>query len=313
MICGANVTMRSVVAPEHGRAGAGRVRVGRDEQVGDRPGEGDDGHRDRQQDQHRPGQQRRGDLGDVRLLDLVGVGPARRPGQHRDHRAGERAAQGELVDQVRDGVGGDVGGAEAARAHALREDDRADEAEQSRQGGEDGDEQRAAGDQRCPRRAPRGPSECALVRLALSVCTPLPQPSARRHGLTRLRLRPSGAGWQAHDIVWPEPSCRPQPRDLPGRVRIELAPARAGELGGQVLPHRHGLVPGRVGRAHAARQALDQRVDVAVVKVGRGPSRDEHAVDPRGGDAVHGGDPLLVRPAGDGVAEVDEQGAAGRA
>src|SRR6266702_3284704 len=48
----------------------------------------------------------------------------RRADEHRDHRAGKRAAKGELVDQVRHLVCGDVRGAEAARANALREHDR---------------------------------------------------------------------------------------------------------------------------------------------------------------------------------------------
>ena len=63
----------AVVAPSMAAMGAGGVRVDRVQQRrrSGRATSGD-GHRDRQQDHDRPGEQRRGDLLDVRLLALVG-------------------------------------------------------------------------------------------------------------------------------------------------------------------------------------------------------------------------------------------------
>src|SRR6202012_5120324 len=98
---------------------------------------------------------------------------------------------------------------------------------------------------------------------------------------------------------------------LAGGVTVELAAAGPGQLRGQVLADRHRLVAGWVDGRDTAGQRLDHRVHVAVVEEGGTAPRHQDPVAPRGGDAVQGGDPLLVRPAGDRVAQVDQQGAVG--
>ena len=74
--------------------------------------------------------------------------PFGRTGQHRDHRAGQRAAHDQLVDQVRDLVGGDVRRAQAAGADTLGEHQRADQPEDPGQDRETSDHRGAAGDAR---------------------------------------------------------------------------------------------------------------------------------------------------------------------
>ena len=60
----------------------------------------------------------------------LGGRPLRRPGQDRHHDAGQRAAEDDVVDDVRQRVGGHVRGAEAGGADGLGEHDGADQAEQ---------------------------------------------------------------------------------------------------------------------------------------------------------------------------------------
>src|SRR6202035_1304394 len=87
------------------------------------------------------------------------------------------------------------------------------------------------------------------ARPAVSVCT-APCPLARRHRLLRTRY--------AFPVLLAGSSLGgAQPRRLTGRVGIELAAARACQLGGQVFADRDRLVPGRVVRRDAAGQALD--------------------------------------------------------
>ena len=120
----------------------------------DRPGGDHDDQGKRHQDDDRPGQQRRGDLADARLFGRIGCGSFGRAGQHRDHGAGQRAAQDQLVDEVGHLVRGDIGRAQAARADGLREHQRADEPEHPGQHGEAGDERGATGNTRGELAAP---------------------------------------------------------------------------------------------------------------------------------------------------------------
>ena len=124
------------------------VGVDRGEQRGDPPRSDGDHHHERHQDDHRPRQQRRGDGADPGLLGRVAVCSLGGAGQDRDHGAGERTAQDQLVEQVRDLVGGDVRPAEAGSTDGLGEDQRADQAQQPRQYGEPGHDGGATGDAR---------------------------------------------------------------------------------------------------------------------------------------------------------------------
>ena len=106
-----------------------RVRVARVQQRGNRPGRDHNGHRQRYRDNNGPGQQRRGDLADPGLLLGISPGSLRRPGQHRYHRAGQRATQDEFIQEIGHLVRGYVRRAQAVRANGLREHQRADQAQ----------------------------------------------------------------------------------------------------------------------------------------------------------------------------------------
>jgi len=125
-----------------------RVGIGGIEQARDRTRGGRDGQGQRHQDDDGPGEQRRGDLADPGPLLRVGIRAFRGASQHRDHRARQRAAQDQLVDQVGDLIRGDVGRSQAGRADTLREHQRAGESEQPGQDRETGDHRGAASDAR---------------------------------------------------------------------------------------------------------------------------------------------------------------------
>ena len=131
---------------DHVGVDAVRVRVAGVQQRGDRPGGRHDDQAQRHHDDNGPGQQRRGDLADPRLLRRVTGRPLGRASQHRDHRAGQRAAQDQLVQQIRHLVRGDVRRAQAARADGLREHQRADQAQYPGQYRQASDDEGAAGD-----------------------------------------------------------------------------------------------------------------------------------------------------------------------
>src|SRR6516165_10299649 len=78
----------------------------------------------------------------------VAARPAERAG-HRDHRVGQRPAQGKFVDEVGHLVGGDVRRSQAARADALREHEGADQLKHPGQRREAGNERGTARDPRC--------------------------------------------------------------------------------------------------------------------------------------------------------------------
>src|SRR6202000_1057520 len=167
-------------------------------------------------------------------------------------------ADRELDDEVGHLVGRDVRGAEAARPHRLREYDGAHQAEDTGERGQHGDDQCATGD---PARYP-APARLALVFLGIGTRR---IGKAGRVGLHRSlsprqtswpaphRLRLSCAFWRAHDPLYGiRGLAGAQARRLTGSVWVELAAARARQLGGQVLADRDRLVPGRVALGHAA-------------------------------------------------------------
>ena len=131
---------------DHVGVGAVRVRVAGVQQRGDRPGGRHYDQAQRYHDDNGPGQQRRGDLADPRLLRRVMGRPLGRASQHRDHRAGQRAAQDQLVQEIGHLVRGDVRRAQAARADGLREHQCADQAQYPGQYRKAGDDDGAAGD-----------------------------------------------------------------------------------------------------------------------------------------------------------------------
>ncbi len=162
----------------------------------------------------------------------VGRRPRRRPGQHRDHGAGERAADRQLVDEVRHLVRGHVRGAEAPRAHAVREDERADQAEHAGDGGQPGDEGGTAGDaDRDLARA--GPVAGLVERGAGARAVPVGLRAAGLVGLqpvppalramtwprTSVRLRRPSALWRAHCLLLAERPPAPRRGGHPLRSR----------------------------------------------------------------------------------------------
>ena len=94
-----------------------------EQQPGDRLGGQRDDRRQRRQDQQRPAEQRR--CGAAHLLAVPGRDA---PGEHGDDEAGQRAARHDLEDDVRDGVGGQVGVTGAVGADGVGEDQRPAEA-----------------------------------------------------------------------------------------------------------------------------------------------------------------------------------------
>ncbi len=91
------------------------------------------------------------------------------------------------------------------------------------------------------------------------------------------------------------------------RGGVDDAGPAAGQLGRQVVADGDRPVERRRPRRDAARQRLDDRLDVAVVEEGHRTATGDPAVDHRRDHPVHGRQPPLVGPTGGEVTQIDEE------
>jgi hypothetical protein len=196
-------------------AGGVRQQQGHDRVRGERQ------HRaDRHQQQHRPGQQRRrdpaGGLEGGPVIAPLGreaarPGRLRGPRQHRHHHRRERAAEHDVVDDVRHHVGGRVRGAQARRAHRVREHHLPPEPDQPGQDGDHPDHHGSASNA-----LPPPPSRPSLGHF-------------RNHGSCRARVLSKNPKSQLMERTLSSPGptrrCRPPRRPPPGSRITWAAPS----------------------------------------------------------------------------------------